>query len=157
VVFFDKLTDNGIPSWEEVWLNRHVSRYQPPLQHDCMTSSVSVEKSSLHQWVRTQGELAKFGSLLICLRTVLSDRVSITKMQNFPRNSSKKLYTEFFCVSILAMFNVYYCNDDERTWLLCWTRHMLCVLEKAKDRAMLVQLLEAFLIRWDSYVECTLM
>jgi len=40
--------------------------------------------------------------------------------------------------------------------LVCWTEHMLSVIEKAKDRAKLLQLLEAFLIRLDSYVECNL-
>jgi len=31
--------------------------------------------------------------------------------------------------------------------LVCWTGHIVNVIEKAKDRALLLQLLEAFLIR----------
>jgi len=50
-----------------------------------------------------------------------------------------------------------FCSDEERTWigLLDWT--FLNVIEKAKNRAMLLQLLQAHLIRWDSYVECSVL
>jgi len=55
------------------------------------------------------------------------------------------------------MFITRFTGDERRTWfgLPDWTfLHFLNVLEKAKDRAMLLQLLEAFLIRWDNCVEC---
>jgi len=34
---------------------------------------------------------------------------------------------------------------------------LLNVIEKDKDRAMLLQLLQGFLIEWDSYVECSVL
>jgi len=47
------------------------------------------------------------------------------------------------------MFITRFCNDEEQEELgfVCWTGHILNVIEKAKDRAMLLHLLEAFLIR----------
>jgi len=36
--------------------------------------------------------------------------------------------------------------------LACWTGHIVNAIEKTKDRAVLLHLPEAFLIRWDSYV-----
>jgi len=41
--------------------------------------------------------------------------------------------------------------------LVCWIGHIVDVLEKPKNRAMLLQLLQAHLIRWDSYVECSVL
>jgi len=64
-------------------------------------------------------------------------------MQNFQRISSKKPYTEFsVCVNISALFITRFCSDEERTWfaLLEWT--FLNVIEKAKYRAMILQLLD---------------
>jgi len=52
-------------------------------------------------------------------------RLSVKTVQNFQRISLKKLYAEFLCVNILAMFNVItrFCIDEKRTWvgLLDWT------------------------------------
>ena len=102
----------------------------------------------LLQWLRTQGGLAKFASLLIRLRNVLSDFVK--KMQNFQRISSRKLCTEFLSVNILAaclMFITRFCSDEERTWvgLLDWT-YSEC--HRESEDSLFLQLLEAFLIRW---------
>jgi len=70
-------------------------------------------------------------------------------MQNFQRISSKRLYIELLCLNILGMFMFITrcCSDEEELGLVCWTEHILNVIEKAKDRAVLMQLLEAFLIR----------
>ena len=156
-MFFGKLTDKGLPSWEEV-SDSVDTCLDPPifLATWLYHLSFSVEKYSFPQWIRTQGGSAKFGSLLIRLRNVLSDRVSAKKMQKF----AEELFEETILRGLLRQ----YLGHVQCSWqsfammkkelgLVCWTEHMLSVIEKAKDKAMLLQLVEAFLIRWDSYIQ----
>jgi len=94
-----------------------------------------------------------FGKSFIRLYLWRKCKISIGSLwRNYTQSSSVR-------VNVLAIFILYdkVLCDEERTWfgLLDWT--FLSVIEKAKDSAMLLQLLEANPIRWDSYVECSVL